>query len=167
MFTQLTNKMQIISMCLLLSAWLPFSVQAGLYKSVDENGNVVYSQTPPASGDYQAIKIPKHARKQPLSSEESAAKRQKAREAVLGKEAANAKVGEETAAKKEEKLIKKESNKNIAERNKRCQQAREAKNKLEVFRRFRDKDGNVVRYSDEERATMLKNANDAIRQFCG
>ena len=176
MFRTLHSKLLITLLTSGLVFSLPMMAQAGLYKYVDEDGNVVYSQTPPTSGDYKSVKIPKESRKQKLTSEQREAKRQKARESILGtktgdeagKEGADKSGGATgpTAKSKEDKLIRDEAKKNRDERKKLCAQAREAKRKLEVYRRFRDEKGNVIRYSDEERAKRLKNANEAVKQFC-
>jgi len=157
---------------LLLSSLMAVTVQAGMYKYVDEDGNVTYSQTPPSTGDYKSIKLPKEATRSGLSKEERDAARQKSRDAIMGKTIdgddtdSEAKADGGDPSKKEEKLVKDETKKNKDERSRLCKQARESKTNLEIYRRFKDKDGNVVRYSDEERAKRLKNANEAIKQFC-
>lgn len=176
MFRNIHSKLFVAILTAGFTFGLPIASQAGLYKYVDENGNVVYSQTPPPSGDYKSVKLPKESRKQKLTAEEREAKRKKAREAILGKEQEdeNADSGTKSSSptgpsadEKESKLVKDEARKNKKERQELCKRARENKRKLEVYRRFRDEDGKVVRFSDEERAKRLKSANDAIKQFCG
>lgn len=147
------------------------TAHAGMYKYIDEDGNVSYSQTPPPSGDYKSIKLPKEATRSHLTKKERDAARQKSRDSIMGKTIDGEDPASDTRAganpdKAEEKLVRDEARKNKNERKDLCKQARESKNKLEVYRRFRDKDGNVIRYSDEERAKRLSNANEAIKQFC-
>lgn len=63
--------------CLVL---ITVSAQAALYKYTDEEGNVVYSQSPPESGEAKEIKPPPPPPEPPENEEELSPEQQKIRE---------------------------------------------------------------------------------------
>jgi len=129
---------------------------SGMYKYKGENGNWVYSQHPPASGEYVTISGPKETRSSKLSKEDRDTKVKKARDALLGTPEDNA----------EKDKIGKETSKNAGIRKENCIKSKKALEALQVYRRFKDKDGNVTRMADDERKKRIKNAKENIQQFC-
>jgi len=139
---------------LILSA--PILSHAAMYKYQDAQGNWVYSQHPPADGDFKTIKPDKKSRSSRLSSEERDAKVKKARESVIGTPEDN----------KEKSKVAAESAKNADLRKESCAKSKEALTALQVYRRFTDKDGKTIRLDDDERAKRIQSAKDNIKQFC-
>ncbi|VAW92100.1 hypothetical protein MNBD_GAMMA23-897 [hydrothermal vent metagenome] len=141
------------ALVLLLS---PISAFSGMYKYQDKSGTWVYSQQPPATGEYETIRGPKETRSSKLPKEARDEKLKKARKAVLGDpvdKAAKDKVAKETA-------------KNADKRTKSCEQSKKALETLQVYRRFIDKDGNATVMDSDVRAKGIKNAMENIKQFC-
>jgi len=121
------------------------SASAGLYKWVDDEGNVHYSQKKPRGQQFERLKAPAPA---PEDSKP-----------LYQSSETNKKVGgEDTAAKETAK------NNKIREEN--CTKAKKNLNSYQVYRRIRDKDGNVTIIDDNERAKQIKSAQDAISQYC-
>ena len=143
----------LVALSILITPTLCFSA---MYKYKDEKGIWVYSQHPPASGEYTTIKGPKETRSSKLSKEASAAKVKKARESVIGK----------PEDKAEKDKVAKENAKNADIRKSNCEKSRKGLQSLQVYRRFKDKDGNVTRMSDDERNRRIKIAQENIKQFC-
>ena len=131
---------------LLLTAMmiLASTASAGLYKWVDNEGNVHYSQKPPKNTSYKTIKAPPPApvsKQQPYSLEE--------------KRGSNA-----------EKTIKSETEKNKKLREKNCEVGKANLTSYQTYRRVRDKDGNVTVVNENERARQIETAKQLIRDFC-
>jgi len=142
---------------------LPFLVlgfstvsQAAMYKYQDENGAWVYSQHPPTEGSFTTIKPQKQSRSSTLSNEERKAKVTEAQESVLGKP------GEKEAKSKSDN----ETAKNNAKRQDICERSKKGLEQLQIYRRFRDKEGNITVLDDEQRAKQIANAKANIEQFC-
>ncbi len=138
---------------LLLSPVLAFS---GMYKYQDEQGVWVYSQQPPATGEYETIRGPKETRSSKLPKEARDAKIKEARKAVLG----------DPADKAAKDKVAKETAKNANKRKSACEKATKALESLQVYRRYRDKDGNVTVMDDDVRMKRIKQAEESIREFC-
>ena len=118
--------------------------QAGIYKWVDEQGNVHYSQKRPADKQYERIKAPKSAPESagsPYSSTGSTTE------------------GNATTADKE-------ASKNVELRQQNCEAAKKNMQALQIYRRFKDEQGNVVRMDDKERESKINDAKQAISDFC-
>ncbi len=119
------------------------SASAGLYKWVDNDGNVHYSQKRPRNQQYKRLKAPPSAPEnskplyQPVTEENKSS---------------------DTAAK--------ETAKNNKVRAENCAIAKKNLNAYQVYRRIRDKDGNVKVIDDKERAKQIKNAQQDINDFC-
>lgn len=118
------------------------SAFAGLYKWVDEEGNVNYSQNPPKNRSYKSLKAPPPAPKniEPAST-------------------ANEDDTEST--------IKEESAKNAKLREKNCEAGKNNLRSYQTFRRIRNEDGTISRVGEKERARQIKSAKQLIRDFCG
>ena len=116
------------------------SASAGLYKWVDNEGNVHYSQKPPRNQQFKRLKAPPPAPEdgKPLY------KSNKPTTKVKGATAA-----EETA-----------KNKKIRAEN--CEKAKKNLSNMQVHRRIRDKDGNVIVLDDNVRSKNIENAKQAI-----
>ncbi len=130
---------------LLLTIMMIFtsSASAGLYKWVDNDGNVHYSQKRPANQQFERLKAPPPA---PDNAK------------PLYKSSAPAKTTSKTAAT--------ETAKNKEIRAKNCAQAKKNLNNFQVHRRIRDKDGNVTVIDDKVRASQIENAKKAISNYC-
>ena len=130
---------------LLLTAMMIFasSAFAGLYKWVDDEGNVHYSQKRPLGKQFQRIKKPTPAPEssKPLYQESN------------NKNKSNNVVATETA--KNEKI-----------REKKCKSAKENLERYTIYRRLRDKSGNIRIVDDNERAKQIKDSKQAINDFC-
>ncbi len=141
------------ALVLLLS---PISAFSGMYKYQDESGTWVYSQQPPATGEYETIRGPKETRSSKLPKEAREEKIKKARKAILG----------DPAEKTKKDKVAKETAKNADKRTKACAQSKKALESLQVYRRFLDKDGNATIMDNDVRAKRIKNAKINIQQFC-
>ena len=143
----------LITLFILITPALGF---AAMYKYKNESGNWVYSQHPPVSGEYEVIKSKKETRSSRLNKEERVEKVKKARESVIGKP-------EEKEAKDK---VAKETAKNKDKRADACEKSKKGLEALQVYRRFKDKDGNVTTMDDKERQKRISNAQENIKQFC-
>jgi len=119
------------------------TVSAGLYKWVDSEGNVHYSQKPPENTSYKTIKAPPPA---PQSSEPI----------ITADDEYDV-----------EKTIKAETAKNRKLREENCEIGKNNLKSYQTFRRIRDKDGNVRIVDAKERAEKIEAAKQLIRDFCG
>ena len=120
------------------------SASAGLYKWVDNEGNVHYSQKPPANKQFKRLKAPPSAPEsaKPLYESSKATAKEK---------------GGTAAA---------ESAKNKEIRAKNCVQAKKALTNYQLHRRVRDKKGNVTVLDDKVRAKQIESAKQAISNYC-
>ena len=131
---------------LLLTTLMIFatSASAGLYKWVDNEGNVHYSQKRPANKQFKSIKAP------PPAPTDSKPLYQSSKPAT---KASGGTAADETA-------------KNQKIRAKNCEQAKKALTNYQLHRRMRDKDGNVTILDDKVRAKNIKNAKQSISNYC-
>ena len=143
----------LLALCILIT---PALSSAAMYKYKNESGTWVYSQHPPASGEYETIKSKRETRSSKLSPEDRVKKVNKAREFVIGK----------PEDKKEKDKVAKETAKNADKRADACKKSKKGLESLQVYRRFKDKDGNVTTMDDKERQKRIKNAKENIKQFC-
>lgn len=116
---------------------------AGLYKWVDEEGNVNYSQNPPKNTSYKTLKAPPPPPKN-------------------SKPVYSINEDEEDA----EDTIKAESAKNAKLREKNCNAGKNNLRTYQTYRRIQNKDGSVSRVDDKERARQIETAKQLIRDFC-
>lgn len=130
---------------LLLSVMIIFasSAYAGLYKWVDDEGNVHYSQKRPLGKQFKRIKKPSPAPEssKPLYPEN------------IIKNKFNGVTATETA--KNEKI-----------REKKCKLAKEKLERYTIYRRLSDKDGNITIVDDKEREKQIESSKQAINDFC-
>lgn len=136
----------------LLFSLIMVSANAGTYKWLDENGNVVYSQQPPEGRPYETVKTrkPSSVSLQPTPAQSSfeTEVKQKDEERELENKV-------QQAAAKSEQL--------------RAENCKAAKNNLEtytVYRRIKNDQGEIIRLDDNERARLIQESKDAIKEFC-
>lgn len=120
------------------------SAFAGLYKWVDEDGNVHYSQKRPANKQFKQIKAP------PPAPENS-------KPLYNTSVVPSGKAGKTAAA---------ETAKNNKIRADNCVKAKKSLNNYQIHRRMRDKDGNVSVIGNNERAKNIESAKQAISNYC-
>lgn len=126
------------------------------YRYVDENGETVYSQTPPPGGD--AVRVPVLPGPPEAEIEAARTRLQQQLEAEVDAEAAAAKAAEEAGKASAEADL----------RRKNCAAARQ---NLETVRnlgtrRLPGADGTLAPVSDEERARLTQQAEQQISEFC-
>jgi len=148
----------LVSICLLFCLALPVSFAGNTYKWRDENGNIVYSQTPPSSGQYETVK-----------SKSSGATRSQ-----YGAPASQASTPKSSAPAFKDQSREREANKKVAAesaklgelRKKNCKAAKSNLERYTVYRRFKNDKGEVVRMDDNERLKKVQESKDAIKEFC-
>lgn len=130
---------------LLLTTMMIFasSVFAGLYKWVDDEGNVHYSQKRPANQQFERLKAPPPAPENDKPLYQSNEPTSTTDETIAAETAKNKKIREEN-----------------------CAQAKKSLSDYQIHRRIRDKDGNVTFIDDNVRAAQIKGAKEAIRGYC-
>ena len=130
---------------LLLTTMMIFasSAFAGLYKWVDDEGNVHYSQKRPIDKQFKQLKAPAPAPKNSKSVYQLKAPEKQSNNVVAAETAKN------------EKL-----------RGENCTAAKNNLKTYTLYRRIRDKEGNVTNLDDNERAKRLEDAKQAISEFC-
>ena len=121
------------------------SASAGLYKWVDDDGNVHYSQKPPRDQQFERLKEPPPAPEEPTPLYKSKAKKHTQNTQTT------------TAA---------ESAKNAEMKHKNCENAKKRLNVYQVYRRVRDDKGDIKVLSDAERDKQIREAKQAISDFC-
>ena len=119
------------------------TASAGLYKWVDNEGNVHYSQKRPKNKQFKQIKVPASAPTDSTPLYQS-----------------------ETNQNKDNKTVADESAKNEKVRATNCKNAKGNLKAYQVYRRIRDKSGNVTVVGDEERAKKITQAKRNIDNFC-
>ena len=129
---------------LLLTVMMIFatSASAGLYKWVDNEGNVHYSQKRPRDKQYKRLKAPAPTPQntKPLYSTDGTSNKKDVIESEMKK------------------------NNNLRELN--CTRAKKHLSIYQVYSRIRGKDGTVRDIGDEERNREIKKAQEAINDFC-
>ncbi len=128
-------------------------VSAGTYKWVDKDGNVVYSQHPPAEGQYEAIRVKPEPRNTPAP-------------AGKGKEGSQHFLEKANSQRKDDAKLKAELKKTQELRKKNCETAKKQLEFYTVYRRKKDQSGEYVRITDAEKDAGLKEAKQAIKDFC-
>ena len=116
---------------------------AGLYKWVDNEGNIHYSQKRPANSQYKRLKAP------PAAPENSTPLYQ----SLKTKTDPNSILADELA--KNEKL-----------QIQNCTAAKKNLINFTTYRRFKDKNGNIKTMDDATRAAQIDRAKEAISTFC-
>lgn len=138
-----------------------------VYKWRDENGNIVYSQHPPAEGvQYQTIKD--------VGTIDSDEEKEESNEATSDEEEAAEEKEEtetgDTDSSDENAKVTGNSEEDIARRAalkaENCKQAKEALDAYTVHRRFKGEDGQVVTLTEEQRQANIRSAELAVQEFC-
>ncbi len=147
------RRISLILASILLSLFISGSSYAvSTYKWIDSDGHVVYSQRPPADGTrYEHIQTIAPSRSGSESHTASSA-----RESIM----------QDEVKRKENALVKKEMEKNAAERDKDCKLAKNHLRFYQVQRRWKDKDGNIKSLSDKERMKKLDEAKKQVADYC-
>lgn len=148
-------KVHFLFFCGLLALLIPPAIHAATYKWLDEQGNVVYSQTPPPDGTaFETIKTIKPDRTPPPpvpTPETSRAVADLQKRAEQRSEEQKA-AGEKA---KEEEL-----------RAKNCQAAKHNLKVFTVYKRIRKDNGEVVRIPDDERARKIEEYQKLVKEYC-
>jgi hypothetical protein len=134
---------------------LPTLLQAETYKWVNEDGVVTYSQTPPPDGNADKIDIKSGAKEPGPSSKEKL-------DELRQRMADHDEDRQEAKQKAEEKKSLQEMKK------KNCEIARSNLQKLQgLGQRLYKKDGEYKRLSEEDRQSLMKQAQEQIKADCG
>lgn len=121
------------------------------YKWVDKDGTVHYSQEPPSNDNYETLNV------QTQSPSDSSSDQQSAPSYSTPDSSNDNKAADE---------IKKQEALGEAQRQKNCEAAKQNLQAYTTYRRFRTKDGKVIRLDDNERAKRIEQSKEAIKQFC-
>jgi len=119
------------------------SVSAGLYKWVDDEGNVHYSQKRPQNKQFKRLKEPAPAPQNNKSLYQSKTQKKQPNSVVAAETAKNEKIRADN-----------------------CAGAKKNLKVYTLYRRIKDKDGNVSIVDDKERAKQIQDAKQAINEFC-
>ena len=119
------------------------SAFAGLYKWVDDEGNVHYSQKPPIGKQFKKLKAPAPAPKKSKSIYSTESKKKQPGEVVKAETAKNAKIRAEN-----------------------CAGAKKNLETYTLYRRIQSEGGKVKVLDDKERAKGIEDAKQAITEFC-
>ena len=141
--------------CCCLALVFAMAVQADAYKWIDDDGDVIYSQTPPVDKPYEKMGTPP-----PPSMNPEAAKKQV--ESLIEAQKATDKAREEEQQKQQQEQLAAEA---LAE------SCRVAKYNLQQYqnnpgRRMMDAQGNVTRPTEEERQQKISTLQQQVNQFC-
>ena len=128
------------------------SAYAGTYKWVDQEGNVVYSQHPPAEGSYESIRV-KPSNRKPANNQTRSSQNQKFLDDASKQRADKTK-------------LKEEQDKNLELRKKNCDIAKKQLEYFMVQRRKKTEKGEYVNISDSERKERITEANQGIKDYC-
>jgi hypothetical protein len=128
---------------------------AKLYKWVDENGVTQYTQTPPPKGGFSQVKPPP---KPPVDPQQAQSELEERLEAFQQRRDDAAKSKAEANKKADEQ----------AEKAAKCEKARKNLTYLQTHARVRatDKAGKATLLSEEQRQARIKQANEAIKEYC-
>ena len=136
----------------LLFSLIMASASAATYKWFDENGNVVYSQQPPEGRPYETVKTTKPSstspRPTPAESSFMTKQQEKAEEA------------------KKNSTVQQEVAKGEAMRAENCKAAKQNLESYTAFRRVRNEQGEVIMLDDNERARLIEESKEDIKEFC-
>lgn len=142
----------LLVLSILLLSFNSTTVQAALYKSIDADGNVSYSQNPPKTGNYKKIKVKKF---KPVPADASTRSQ-------------NAKKSFEKGAqtRKENDLVKIELEKTNKIKQENCKIAKKNLRLFTLYRKLKNEKGEYYRVTDTEKAQRIKTAKGNIKQFC-
>lgn len=119
------------------------SVSAGLYKWIDNEGNVHYSQKPPRDQQYKRLKAPDPA-------------------------PSNAKplYKSSTPSNKSSKTASSNTPQDKETRAANCERAKKNLRGYQASRRVRNNEGKVITLDDKARAAQIENAKKHIAEYC-
>jgi hypothetical protein len=140
----------------LAALWLSMGAQAAMYKWTDENGQTVYSQTPPPSGE--AVRIRKNAAPDPGQSARAREELRKELERSYDK----------TVEQEQARSKKADEQRERATRAKHCESALKNLAIIENLgrRRLRTPDGEYKILSEDDREVRIRETRAQIEKFC-
>lgn len=150
--------MRAILILLLLALCAAPAAAERFYKWTDAQGNVHYTDAPPAEGEYETLDAPASpaGAEGPTSAERAEAWRAEQQEAAAERE-------RQRAAREEQRRA-------VEQREENCRLARENVRVLEQNTRIllppEQEGGEPVRMSDEERLRRLEEAREKVAEFC-
>ena len=127
--------------------------QAGVYKWVDEKGNVHYTQSPPPQGDYKSMKAPPPPASGPAPYSST----------QLDTDSKQA--GDEANSESKDTAVD-ETEKNAELRARSCETAKKNLQIYQVYRRIKGEDGEVKPLDDKVRQQKIEESKQAIQDFC-
>lgn len=133
--------------------------QAAVYKWVDKDGNVVYSQRPPPSGQqYDKPKVGSKNSRYPNEAESAPDATDNGSPAATSPGAGDGKDAS--------KIIADSLAKSAETRRKNCDAAKTNLEIYTTYKRVKDKDGNVIRLDDNVRSAKIEEMKKNIQEFC-
>jgi hypothetical protein len=153
MFNKLFRTVTATIFCSLLCMATP--AMAKLYKWVDENGVTQYTQTPPPKGDFSQVKAPPKPAVDPQRAQDRMEIRLDAFQQRRDEAAKSKAEAAKKATERREKAAK-------------CEKARKNLTFLQSHARVRvtDEEGKATQLPEEQRQARIKQANEAIKQYC-
>lgn len=141
--------------CCCLALFTAITVHADVYKWLDDDGQVIYSQTPPADSNYEMIEAP------PPPAMHPAAAQQEINQLIEQQQATD-------KARTEQQLQQQQKQQVSAVQAENC---RIAKYNLQQYqnnpgRRAIDSQGNVTRPTETERQEKINTYQQNVQQFC-
>lgn len=130
-------------------------VHAQIYKWVDENGQINYTQQPPTSGDAEVVNVPPPP---PVDTEQA---QQEIDQLIEQQETA-----EETEAEAQQEAEEAAQKQAVLEENCRIAQQNYTQYENNPGRRVMDEEGNVTRLSEDERQQKLQELQEQIELYC-
>jgi hypothetical protein len=127
-----------------------------IYKWVDENGQIHYSSKKPPGTEVETMKVSKGPKVTPPAAEEAPVD-------------PNEPVDPEADAEAEAQARAQLAQSDAVNRKRLCDQARNNLNALNTsvrVQRVDEKTGQTVRMTDEQRVTAMKNAQQAVKEYC-
>lgn len=150
--------MRLVLLLLILGVIVLPAGAATFYKWTDDQGNVHYTDEPPAEGEYEVVR-PDPA---PANSE--------AASATERLEAWRARQEESAVRRAEQRAEREEAAREQAAREENCNRAREKARVMEQSNRIllppEEEGGEPVRMSDDERLRQLEEAREQVSEFC-
>ena len=147
------------ALLLSLSCLITTMAHAGIYKWVDEQGNVHYSQTKPT--DQKSKKMKVNTRKPDSSSSYKRPSLKKDKEGEAGK-AAEQQQGQAADKQQTSDDVSPQQFKEMCETARKSLAAINATGRV----RQRDKDGNVSYLSEEQKQERIKREQERVRRYC-
>lgn len=145
----------LLKICLSITLALGVSALASAmttYKWVDKDGTVHYSQEPPSSDNYQTLNVQTQSPSDDSSSNQQSTPSYSTPASSNNSDATD--------------IIKKQEAQGQAQRQQKCTAAKKNLELYTTYRRFRKKDGTVIRMDDNVRAKRIEQSKEAIKEFC-